>query len=81
MSGSQILDATASPGVHGVQYELSGGSLNDSVIATGTPTIWGWLVKWDTTSVPNGTYSLQSVASYSGGVTGTSPGVTITVAN
>ena len=31
--------------------------------------------------MPNGTYTLQSVASYAGGVSGTSPGITITVAN
>jgi hypothetical protein len=81
VSGSEIFDAAASAGTSGVKYELSGGSLNDSVIATATPTIWGWLANWDTTSVPDGTYTLQSVASYSGGVTGTSPGITISVAN
>lgn len=36
---SQILDAGASSGVTQVQYEITGGSLNDSVIATATPTI------------------------------------------
>lgn len=64
-----------------VQYELSGGGLTDSVIATATPTIFGWLAAWNTTTVPNGTYTLQSVASYTGGVSGASPGVTITVTN
>ena len=62
-----------------VQYELTGGTLNDAVIATATPTIFGWLAGWDTTTVPNGTYTLKSVASYAGGVAGTSPGVTVTV--
>src|SRR3984957_19035586 len=80
LSRSQFLDATASPGVTKVQYELSGGSLSNTVIATATPTIVGWLAGWDTTTVPNGTYTLQSVAS-SGGLTGTSPGITITVNN
>ncbi len=46
--------------------------------ATATPTWVGWLAGWNTTTVPNGTYTLQSVASYPGGVSGTSPGVTIT---
>jgi lysophospholipase L1-like esterase len=81
LSGAQYLDATTSPGVTKVQYELSGGGLTDSVIATGTPTLYGWLAAWNSTSVPNGTYTLQSVASYLGGVSGASPGVTITVAN
>jgi phospholipase C len=81
LSGNQWLDASASPGVTSVQYEISGGSLNDDVVAAGVPTEYGWLAGWNTTSVPNGTYTLQSVASYAGGVTGVSPGTTITVAN
>jgi hypothetical protein len=77
---SQILDAGASSGVTQVQYEISGGTLTDSVIATATPTIYGWLAKWNTTTVANGTYTLQSVAS-SNGVSGTSAPVTISVNN
>ena len=77
---SQILDAGASSGVTQVQYEITGGTLTDSVIATGTPTIYGWLAKWNTTAVANGTYTLQSVAT-SNGVSGTSAPVTITANN
>ncbi len=77
----QWLDATASSGVTSVTYELSGGSLTNKVIASGTSTLYGWLGAFDTTAIPNGTYTLQSVASYAGGVSGTSPGITITVAN
>jgi Pentapeptide repeats (8 copies)/Bacterial Ig domain/HYR domain len=76
-----LVDASASSGVSKVTYEVSGGTLSDQVIATGTPTIYGWLAKWNTTSVPNGTYGLQSVASYSGGVSGTSAPITISVNN
>ena len=66
-----------------VNYEVSGGpaNLNDDVIATGTPTLYGWLAAWSTTGVANGTYTLQSVASYGGGVSGTSSPITITVSN
>jgi hypothetical protein len=81
MAGNQLLDAVASPGVTQVQFELTGGSLTDAVIATGTPTIFGWLAAWNTTTVPNGTYTLQSVASYSGGVSSASAAITITVTN
>ncbi len=81
VSGGQWLDGSTSPGVNKVQYELTGGTLNDAVIATATPTIVGWLSGWDTTTVPNGTYTLQSVASYAGGVTGTSAPITITINN
>jgi hypothetical protein len=83
VSGSQSLDATASPGVTQVDFEVSGGpeNLSDDVIATGTPTANGWSVSWNTTGVANGTYTLQSVASYGGGVSGTSAPITITVSN
>jgi hypothetical protein len=81
ISAAAVLDATASPGVSTVQFVLTGGTLNQAVIATATPTLFGWLASWDSTTVPNGTYTLQSVASYAGGVTGTSPGITITVSN
>lgn len=82
VKGAQVtLDATTSSGVSKVVYELTGGSLNDAVIATATPTIYGWLASWNSTSVPDGTYTLQSVASYAGGVSGASPGITITVTN
>jgi hypothetical protein len=76
-----VIDASASSGLSKVQYELTGGSLTDSVIATATPTYYGWLAQWNSQSVPDGTYTLQSVASYAGGVSGVSPGITITVAN
>jgi acetyl esterase/lipase len=81
VSGSQYLDATASSGVTSVTYELTGGALSDSVIATGTPTLYGWLTAWNTTTVPDGTYTLTTSTSYPGGVTGTSSGITVTIAN
>jgi hypothetical protein len=81
LSGTQGLDAGASPGVTSVVYEISGGSINHALVATAIPSIIGWVARWNTTSVPNGTYTLQSVASYAGGVTGVSSGTTITVAN
>lgn len=77
---SQVLDAISSPGTTEVQYEITGGTLTDSVVATATPTYYGWVALWNTTVVPNGTYSLQSVAS-SEGVSGTSSSVTISVNN
>jgi YVTN family beta-propeller protein len=81
LSGSTFFDASASPGVASVVYELSGASLSDAVVATATPTIYGWLASWNSTYVPNGTYALQSVASYANGVSDTSPGITVTVNN
>ena len=78
---SSVLNASAPSPVTTVTYELSGGSLHDKVIAQGTPTLYGWLASWNTASVPDGSYTLQSVASYAGGVSGTSAPVTITIGN
>ena len=86
VSGSAVLlDAGASdPGgftMSSVQFELTGGSLSDSVIATGTPTLFGYLVYWNSTTVSDGTYTLQSVAHDPIGQLATSPGIAITVSN
>ena len=83
LSGGQWLDASATDalGVTKVVFELTGGSLNDTPIATAELTIVGWLAGWDTTTVPNGTYTLQSVATNAVNLSSTSPGITVTVAN
>ncbi len=80
VSGQELLGASVSAGVTQVQFELTGGDLNNSVIATAT-TKERWLARWMTTNVPDGTYTLRSVASNPGGDHDTSPGITITVAN
>jgi hypothetical protein len=83
LSGATYLDASAAgpSDIAGVHYVLTGGSLSNQVIATAAATLDGWLVKWDTTAVPNGTYTLQSVATDVNGNTATSPGITMTVSN
>ena len=84
VTGSQILDAMASDSaspISDVQFVLTGGSLNDAVIATGTPTIYGEVASLQTASVPSGTYTLQSVVQDAAGNVAFSPGVTITVHN
>lgn len=82
VSGTQsVLDAVATSGVSSVTYQLSGNGLNNSEVATGTPTLYGWLAEWNSTTVPNGTYTLTSVAAYAGGVSGTSQPITVTVKN
>jgi chitinase len=75
-----VLDAGASSGVTGVQFELTGGSLSDLVIATAVRTYYGWIAKWNSTTEADGTYTLQSVATKVGS-TSTSPGISITVSN
>ncbi len=78
---SQLLDAVASPPASIVHYEITGGALTNQVVATGIPTYFGWLAQWNTTTVANGTYNLQSVASFSGGGSATSAPITIIVNN
>ncbi len=84
LSNGVWLDASAesSAGVRSVTFILSGGSLaQPEVIATATPTSVGWLGTWDTTSVPDGAYTLESFATDVVGLTGTSAPVTVTVDN
>ena len=82
VSGAQVaLDGSASSGTTQVQFELSRGSPSNSVIVTATPTPFGWLAYFNSTTVPNGTYTLQSIATDSVGETGSSPSVSITVNN
>jgi hypothetical protein len=84
VSGSQVvLDAAASPnvGVNQVQFHLTGGSLNNALIATATPTYYGWLASWNSTTVPDGTYTLLTEASDGAGYQGVSAGVTVVVDN
>ena len=81
LSGSTYLDASASNATS-VEFRLFGGiyGYNAPVICTATPTYYGWLCGWNTTTVPNGAYVLVSLATGSGG-TAASPGVSITIKN
>jgi major membrane immunogen (membrane-anchored lipoprotein) len=84
LDGTELLDASAndpdSP-ISSVQYLVSGGSLNDYVIATGHPTYYGWLANWNTTTEPDGTYTLQSMATDAAGNVAYSAGVTVVLDN
>jgi hypothetical protein len=83
LAGSKYLDAIAFDygTLTKVEFHLTGGTLNDALIATGTPTYYGWLAGWNSTTVPNGTYTLQSVAYDAGGLSTYSTGITVTVSN
>jgi phospholipase C len=83
LSGVNWLDATASDnvGVARVEFHLTGGSLSNKLLGTATPTIYGWLAGWNSATVPNGTYSLQSIAFDEAGNSGSSTLVPVTIAN
>ena len=81
--GPAILDATASDnvGVTKVEFHLTGGTLNDVAVATATPTLFGWIADWNSRSVSNGSYTLQSVAYDAEGFSTPSTGVSVSVLN
>jgi Bacterial Ig domain/Putative Ig domain len=81
LSGSTYLDASASNATS-VEFLLFGGTYGFAapVLCTATPTIYGWLCSWNTTTVPDGSYVLVSEAFNSVGST-FSTGVGITVNN
>ncbi|MHB1517674.1 MAG: Ig-like domain-containing protein [Acidimicrobiales bacterium] len=84
LQGDVVLDASASSptGIRSVHFVLSGGQLQRSkVIATATATSDGYLAGFDSATVPNGTYSLESVATSANGSTATSAPIAVTVVN
>ena len=84
LSGSQVVLDAAAPlntGVTQVGFTLTGGLLDNVLIATATPTYWGWIASWNSTTVPDGNYTLESEASDAGGNLGVSPPISVTVAN
>src|SRR5499426_2765838 len=77
VSGKITVSASAADnvGVAGVQFKLDGVSLG---IQVATPP---YAVTWDTTTAASGAHTLSAVARDASGNTGTSAGVTVTVAN
>ncbi len=82
---SATLDASAGAsygvGISSVQFVITGGSYNKSVIGSGTLTYYGYLDAWNTTTVPGGTYTLQSLATDGAGNTTYSAPISVTVDN
>ena len=83
LSGAAVLGAWATGYflVTKVEFYLTGASQHDTLIGTATRTPYGWAIRWNTTTVANGTYQLQSVAYDVAGRSGHSNGITITVKN
>ena len=77
LSGSRHTGCNAS-NASSVEFVLSGGSYSNHIIGTATASQYGWLYSWDTTTVPNGAYTLRSEAFNSTG-SAFSSGVNITV--
>ena len=64
-----------------VEVHASGGGLSDTRIGTAKPTYYGWLFTWATTSLPNGTYNLTSVAFDGAGNSGRSADISVAIQN
>ncbi len=83
LKGISWLNAGASDnyGVTKVAFRLTGETLHDALIGTGTPWHYGWLGAWNTATVPNGRYTLESIAYDAAGNVGRSAPVAIDVVN
>jgi peptidoglycan/LPS O-acetylase OafA/YrhL len=80
LSGTVVLFALARAATQ-VQFTLTGRGYHDTVVATGRPSSFGWLAYWNSTSVPNGTYTLESRARGSENGFGASRAVRVRVMN
>ena len=83
LSRTQALDATASDTVpiRKVEFRITGGTRRDAVIGTGTLSLVGAIDRWNTKSVPNGRYTLQSLLYDAAGKIGRSRAISVVVAN
>jgi hypothetical protein len=63
-----------------VQFILAGHGYHETVIATAQPSVYGWFAFWNTTTVRNGTYTLESSVRRGGGA-GVSRAVRVQVKN
>ncbi len=83
ISGVKVLDAGATDyfKIDKVEFHLTGVSEQDTVIATGGRTIFGWLALWNTAEVANGVYALRTVAYDSAGRTSQSKSIVVVVKN
>ena len=84
LTDSETLDASASDivsAVTRVQFSLTGGTLGHSLIVKASPSLVGWVADWNSASVPNGTYRLQSVAYDAAGYARHSADVVVSVKN
>ena len=64
-----------------VDYVLSGPGRADATFATGSRTNYGWIGGWNTSTVPNGSYTIDATVSDSGGRSVRTPPVEVRVEN
>ena len=71
LRGKRYLDVAVSSqfDVTKVNYILSGPGIDSASFATGYRSTYGWIGGWNTSTVPNGTYTIEAKVSDSGGRT------------
>jgi hypothetical protein len=79
--GESTLAATGDYGASRINFYVTGKTLRKALIFPGTHTQFGWLGAWNTGTVPNGTYTIRSVAYTLVGPGTWSPPVQVSVAN
>ena len=82
VSGVVNLDAKPlGPSVKSVEFVANGGTAHNVKLGAGSPTLIGWILRWKSTSLPNGTYQISSVGYNPNGRSSRSASVTVTVKN
>jgi hypothetical protein len=83
LSGTQNLHLFVADNVRmrKVEIRITGGTRRNAVIGTATFSLTGASFRWNTLSVPNGRYSLQSVLYDAAGKVGRSRAVSVVVSN
>ena len=84
VAGEFLFDATAALGsssVVNVDFQLSGAGVHDQSVCTGNKTVFGWLCRWDSSTVANGHYTVRAVASSGSGGTRQSKPISFVVKN
>jgi hypothetical protein len=82
VSGVVNLDARPiGSSVKSVDFVANGGTAHNVNVGAGSPTLIGWILRWRSTSLPNGTYEISSVGYNANGRSSRSASVTVTVKN
>jgi hypothetical protein len=68
-------------GITKVEFRATGGSLHDTIVATGQLSPYGWLGSWNTAGVADGSYSVQAVVTNDVGTVVRSDAVSLVVGN
>jgi len=83
VKGVYYMDARASAllGLMSVKFEISGGTPQQDIVVAAKLVPFGWLGGWNTTDLPNGVYTIRSVAEEVDGQTTRSAPVFVRVDN